>query len=435
MRPDFAPRTQHVIPPGEPSNHGAVAAAHSLARAVAKHQRLSSFQDTLRFPNHDGRSSRRRARACPAEPPREGSGACSIAFVSLSKALRALAVAGVGMVALVVGIAFALLHRYDAVTLTPVVADAIRDIEAREYPRPVHRGPATPGRFGDAVERERAAFASVEVSMRTTPACFDERVPAPANCGRLLRETLVATEVLLAATRSETGGVGVARGVLAPWLSPERSKPGTPNADPNRASTHGGAQVRAVCRRAMLEAQTTALAGESDRAMNLCLDTLAWGRDSALGHSREGGRDAGWCIESHAAPVCRKLIGAASSDLRKRARETLERLRKTFPRSVVVVRDDETSVWLRDCGGFLDAPSRARLPPFASRIAGEVRGRPYIEISPTLQRASAIRRCQRSQEEIATRWQRPAELVGIDDKDDWGKRVESTLDELIRAAN
>ena len=239
------------------------------------------------------------------------------------------------------------------VALTSDLESALGVIEARRFPRPVHRGPPQPGRFADAAaEAWRGALAIDEgftrAPCRAGPA-RDERA-----CAAIQDATRPELQRLLDATLREEGGFGAGRAVMAPLTG----------------GTHRAAL--SVCRRATLELDALTAQGDRAGALRTCADALAWGRDMALGASTAQMLLAVRCIEDEAAPACTRSLALAPTPERRELGRALAIVRRGMPELGDLVRDDATVSWVRSCGALFDDDARARLSPLARAVSLEI---------------------------------------------------------------
>ncbi len=239
------------------------------------------------------------------------------------------------------------------VALSPGIERTMGAIEARRFPRPVHRGPSQPGRFAEAAAEAWGGALAIEEGLTNAPcragAARDERA-----CAAVEEATRPALQRLLDATLREDGGFGARGAIMAPLT----------------AGTHRVAL--SVCRRAALELD--ALTARSDRAgaLRTCADALAWGRDMALGASTAQMLLAVRCIEDEAAPACARALALASPSERRELLPALAIVRSGMPELGDLVRDDAAVSWVRSCGALFDDDARARLSPLGRAVSLEI---------------------------------------------------------------
>jgi hypothetical protein len=323
------------------------------------------------------------------------------------------------------------------VTLTPGMAAALATIEARTYPRPVHRGGALPGRFVDVVKSEWAGALAIHHGVRDE-VCASGAKAGDAKCVAYLDATRAPLDRLLAATLVEEGGLGTFGGVLAPMTSGPMLTP------PDAAATVVGTGsvppandvprvALDVCERAALAIDASAASGDAVGALRTCGDAMAWARDVALGGSMIDAIMTRTCIAGFAAPACTRALAHAASDDRHELARALGVVRGAMPRIGVIERDDMTMSWLASCGALLDAPSLARLSPTAHAAAVAI-PMPADLGDP----AQAVQRCRDLEASLEVFWRPPASEVATASATEkyqaaWDAGLDA-LDRLIAAA-
>jgi hypothetical protein len=323
------------------------------------------------------------------------------------------------------------------VSLSPAMASALDDIERRSYPRPVHRGVSTPGRFGAALDELGWPASALRLATSPCPAGAKGEEPA---CRDFLAATHASLVAFLGATLRAEGGLGPARGILAPLGSGE-----TVEVPAFAASTLGADQVPlwssvpratlAVCKRATLEVDVESAHGDGAGALQTCSDTIAWARDTALGGNMVELMLTLACVRI-AHPACARAMRAAEPAQREELARALDVVRRGMPEVGEVARADLTVGWLRMCGPLLNDASRARLSPVQALAGSEVERVRLSVGAPSpgpIDRANAARGCREEEAKTLAQWKESAsDVAASEDIKKYGDEA-STVYGLIDA--
>jgi hypothetical protein len=271
------------------------------------------------------------------------------------------------------------------VPVYPWIGSALRAMEARHYPRTVHRGEAMPGRFGDTVLAAWNDALAIDRGLRENPTCFaamalepDEvarRLSEPA-CAEFLGETHAGLTRILEGTLREEGGFAPSWGLLAPVsVRDSPSPPSVPveilgSARFARVNPKYGIQLQ-ICKRAALEVFAEVARGNLGGAVQACGDAMAFARDIELGGNMIDAVDGRTCIEGFAIPACTRALDTATPEERREMGRALGVVRDGLPRVGPIAQDDGVVSWLYNCGPVLDDDGRAALSLLARRKASE----------------------------------------------------------------
>ncbi len=266
------------------------------------------------------------------------------------------------VLATVLGGAYAFERKAEQVPLPKGIAFGLADIAARDYPRPVHRGVARGGHFGDAIDQ--AFFAPPDLS-RLEASCPASGSVTDPVCQAFLDATRPKLQKILDATLESYGGLGLTRGILAPLVSAPRvaGASGFADLDWTRGSI-------ALCKRAAAEIRAEVAASEGSRALTTCADAFALVRDFMLGDSTMMAVSQVACGKI-VLRDCEAALEVATPDDRHELARELGVVRAGLPSLGQIGRDDLSVVWLRRCGELVPDEAIALLPAPAQAIAGD----------------------------------------------------------------
>jgi hypothetical protein len=258
----------------------------------------------------------------------------------------------------------------------PLVERLSRDarvFEPESFPRPSHVMPATPGTVAQALEPLRKDISeayllghfynSDEVDPCLPIITGQQPIAAlPDECMQALDAGRSLVRRVLAATRAEHGGMpGLVRKPVVGYMFFHPLQ-GLPSAMPV------GRELLILARLAALEIRFLVSQGQSAEAVDLCLDTLALGRDMTLGSGVDA-RNVSSQVQTLAYRPCAAALAAASVERQRLAVEQLERLRQGWPSLADTVRVESVACQLYMYGGLLSPQQLGLLPPTAQALA------------------------------------------------------------------
>ena len=258
----------------------------------------------------------------------------------------------------------------------PLVERLSRDarvFEQESFPRPSHVLPATPGTVTQVLAPLRKDISeayllgpfynSDEVDPCLSIITGREPVsPLPDECAQALEKGQALVRRVLEATRAELGGMpGMLRKPRVGYMffHPFQGLPSTMPV---------GTELLTLARLAALETRLLVSRGQTAEAVDLCLDTLALGRDLAIGSGVQA-RNLSFQTQTLAYRPCAAALAAASVERQRLTVEQLKRLSQGWPSLADTVRRESVACQLYMYGGLLSPQQLDLLPPAAQALA------------------------------------------------------------------
>jgi hypothetical protein len=282
--------------------------------------------------------------------------------------------------------------------IDPLIERVVREANAFEgasYPRPSHVAPPTPGTFAQAVAPVLAEARELpepepedmprpkgddEASSEAWSKAFEvlrekclgvtrgelplETLPEP--CRKALERGRPVMRRVLAATHAEVGGLPAGAGSL--------SQPSFPRQPSNMSA------LERVVELAALETLLLVAEGQTQQAVDTCLDALALSRELSLGGGLQGNLLAASSQQLAYGP-CVVALGKAPEERKRQALAQLALLSEGWPAPSTVLREEAVFHQLATFGPeFFPPEALARLPP-AGRALVASRGGWYFYTS------------------------------------------------------